>query len=112
MPADPEEIRRLGRNLIIGAPAAMPRGDTPSMQTETLPARIVLEICGTGERLKTEECEGSFTLYYTTKQNGTGLRLAIAPSLVGDHGGTIGVRNAEGIGSAFQVEVPRHGRHE
>jgi len=37
-----------------------------------------------------EECERLFTPYYTTRQHGTGLGVAIVQSVVSDHHGTIG----------------------
>lgn len=110
--ADPEQIQRLLRNLIVNAQDAMPRGGTITIRTETLPDRIVLEMCDTGEGLTTEGCERLFTPYYTTKQHGTGLGLAIVQSVVSDHGGTIGVTSAVGEGSAFRIELPRNGSHE
>lgn len=112
VPADPEQIQRLLRNLILNAQNAMPHGEAITICTETLPGRIVLEICDTGKGLTTEECERLFTPYYTTKQHGTGLGLAIVPSVVRDHGGTIGLTSAVGNGSAFGIELPRNGSHE
>ncbi len=112
VPADPEQMQRLLRNLILNAQDAMPNGGTLTIRTETLPGRIVLEICDTGEGLTTEECERLFTPYYTTRQHGTGLGLAIVQSVVSDHGGTIGVSSAVGKGSAFRIELPRNGSHE
>jgi two-component system nitrogen regulation sensor histidine kinase NtrY len=110
--ADPEQIQRLLRNLILNAQDAMPNGGTLTIRTETLPGRIVLEISDTGDGLTTEECERLFTPYYTTKQHGTGLGLAIVQSVVSDHGGTIGVVSEVGRGSAFRIELPRSGNHE
>ena len=110
--ADPEQIQRLLRNLILNAQDAMPGGGTITVRTETLMGRIVLEICDTGEGLTTEECERLFTPYYTTRQHGTGLGLAIVQSVVSDHGGTIGVTSVVGKGSAFRIELPRNGSHE
>ena len=110
--ADPEQIRRLWRNFIVNAQTAIPHDDTITTRTETLSASVVLDVCDTGDCLTTEECEGLFTLNYTIKQNGNGLRLAIAPSVVGDHGGIISAGTAKGVGLAFQVEIPRNGRHE
>jgi signal transduction histidine kinase len=110
--ADPEQIQRLLRNLILNAQDAMPKGGTITVRTETLHSRIVLEISDTGEGLTIEECERLFTPYYTTKQHGTGLGLAIVQSVVSDHGGTIGVTSTVGKGSAFRIELPRSGSHE
>jgi nitrogen fixation/metabolism regulation signal transduction histidine kinase len=110
--ADPEQIQRLLRNLILNAQDAMPNGGTLIVRTETFPSRIVLEISDTGEGLTTEECERLFTPYYTTKQHGTGLGLAIVQSVVSDHGGTIGVTSAVGKGSAFRIEFPSPENHE
>ncbi|MEO8131237.1 MAG: ATP-binding protein [Bryobacteraceae bacterium] len=110
--ADPEQIQRLLRNLILNAQDAMPQGGALTIRTKTLSSRIVLEICDTGEGLTPEECQRLFTPYYTTRQHGTGLGLAIVQSVVSDHGGTIGVTSVVGKGSAFRIELPRDGSHE
>jgi len=47
-----------------------------------------------------------FTPYYTTKQHGTGLGLAMVQSVVSDHGGKICVSSEPGRGSTFRIELP------
>jgi hypothetical protein len=44
-----------------------------------------------------------FTPYYTTKQHGTGLGLAVVQSVISDHGGTISVESESGVGTTFRI---------
>jgi two-component system nitrogen regulation sensor histidine kinase NtrY len=107
--ADPEQLRRALRNLVLNALDAMPNGGTLTLRTLRLdgPAerKIALEISDTGEGLTPEECARLFTPYYTTKQHGTGLGLAIVQSVVSDHKGTITVRSEPGKGATFRIEL-------
>jgi nitrogen fixation/metabolism regulation signal transduction histidine kinase len=107
--ADPEQLRRALRNLVLNALDAMPKGGTLTLRTQRLdgPAerKIALEVSDTGEGLTPEECARLFTPYYTTKQHGTGLGLAIVQSVVSDHKGTITVRSKPGKGATFRIEL-------
>ena len=109
VPADPEQIRRALRNLVLNALDAMPKGGTLSIATQNLngSGRVAVEISDTGQGLTPEECERLFTPYYTTKQHGTGLGLAIVQSVVSDHKGTITVRSQPGQGTTFRIELNR-----
>ena len=103
--ADPEQIRRALRNLILNALDAMPAGGTLTVRTQSLDQKIALEVTDTGAGLTPEECERLFTPYYTTKQHGTGLGLAIVQSVVSDHKGTISVHSQPGKGATFRIEL-------
>jgi len=107
--ADPEQLRRALRNLVLNALDAMPKGGTLTLRTQRLdgPAerKVALEVSDTGEGLTPEECARLFTPYYTTKQHGTGLGLAIVQSVVSDHKGTITVRSEPGKGATFRIEL-------
>jgi nitrogen fixation/metabolism regulation signal transduction histidine kinase len=107
--ADPEQLRRALRNLVLNALDAMPKGGTLTLRTQRLDgpveSKIAIEVCDTGEGLKPEECARLFTPYYTTKQHGTGLGLAIVQSVVSDHKGTITVRSEPGKGATFRIEL-------
>ena len=105
IPADPEQIRRALRNLVLNALDAMPQGGELTIRTARLDGKISLEVCDTGQGLTPEECERLFTPYYTTKQHGTGLGLAIVQSVVSDHKGTITVQGEPGKGSTFRIEL-------
>jgi len=103
--ADPDQIRRALRNLVLNALDAMPHGGTLTVRTERLEGKMALEVSDTGEGLTPEECERLFTPYYTTKQHGTGLGLAIVQSVVSDHKGTISVRSEPSKGTTFRIEL-------
>ncbi|HLG98041.1 MAG TPA: ATP-binding protein [Bryobacteraceae bacterium] len=107
--ADPDQIRRALRNLILNALDAMPNGGTLAIATQNLDGsgRVAIEVADTGQGLTPEECERLFTPYYTTKQHGTGLGLAIVQSVVSDHKGTISVRSQQGHGTTFRIELNR-----
>lgn len=103
--ADPEELRRALRNLVLNAMDAMPNGGTVALRTALNKNRVRIEVSDTGEGLTKEECERLFTPYYTTKHHGTGLGLAIVQSVVADHKGTIAVESEPGKGTTFRLEL-------
>ncbi len=102
--ADPEQLRRALRNLVLNALDAMPGGGKLTVRTSRSDGKIAVEVSDTGEGLTPEECNRLFTPYYTTKQHGTGLGLAIVQSVVSDHKGTITVHSEPGHGATFRIE--------
>ncbi|HLK66091.1 MAG TPA: ATP-binding protein [Bryobacteraceae bacterium] len=103
--ADPEQLTRVLRNLVLNAIDAMPNGGTLTIRTVALAGGVRLEVSDTGQGLTPEECERLFTPYYTTKTHGTGLGLAIVQSVVSDHKGRIAVESQPGKGSTFRIEL-------
>jgi two-component system nitrogen regulation sensor histidine kinase NtrY len=103
--ADPEQLRRALRNLVLNALDAMPGGGQLTVRTSRSDGKIAVEVSDTGEGLTPEECNRLFTPYYTTKQHGTGLGLAIVQSVVSDHKGTITVHSEPGQGATFRIEL-------
>jgi len=104
--ADPEQLRRAVRNLVLNAMDAMPNGGTLTLRTRARGAKVGIEVADTGEGLTPEECERLFTPYYTTKTYGTGLGLAIVQSVVSDHHGAIAVESEPKRGTTFRIELP------
>lgn len=104
--ADPEQLSRALRNLVLNAMDAMPEGGRLGIRTGVLDGHLRLEVSDSGQGLTEEECSRLFTPYYTTKQHGTGLGLAIVQSVVSDHGGRITVRSQPGAGTTFTIDLP------
>ena len=105
VPADPDQLRRALRNLVLNALDAMPQGGTLAVRTSRHDGKVAVEVSDTGQGLTPEECDRLFTPYYTTKQHGTGLGLAIVQSVVSDHKGTITVHSVPGQGTTFRIEL-------
>jgi signal transduction histidine kinase len=105
VPADPEQITRVLRNLILNAIDAMPNGGTLTVRTAAVGQGVRIEVADTGQGLTPEECDRLFTPYYTTKTHGTGLGLAIVQSVISDHKGRISVDSAPGTGTIFRIEL-------
>jgi nitrogen fixation/metabolism regulation signal transduction histidine kinase len=103
--ADPEQLRRALRNLVLNGLDAMPDGGQLTVRTSRSDSKVAVEVSDTGEGLTPEECNRLFTPYYTTKLHGTGLGLAIVQSVVSDHKGTITVRSEPGRGATFRIEL-------
>jgi signal transduction histidine kinase len=103
--ADPEQMTRALRNLVLNAIDAMPEGGAVTVRTAALPGGVRLEVSDTGQGLKPEERDRLFTPYYTTKTHGTGLGLAIVQSVVSDHGGRISVESEPGKGTTFRIDL-------
>jgi nitrogen fixation/metabolism regulation signal transduction histidine kinase len=105
VPADPEQMSRVLRNLVLNAIDAMPDGGTLTIRTAATEGGALLEISDTGQGLTPEECERLFTPYYTTKTHGTGLGLAIVQSVISDHHGRVSVNSEKGKGATFRIEL-------
>jgi two-component system nitrogen regulation sensor histidine kinase NtrY len=104
--ADRDLLQGALTNLVLNAQDAMLQGGTLSITTAARGENILLEVADTGEGMTPEECARLFTPYYTTRQHGTGLGLAMVQSVVSDHGGKISVASEPGRGTTFRVELP------
>lgn len=58
--------------------------------------------CGMTDEQKTH----AFDVFFTTKAQGTGIGLAIAHQIVTEHGGTIAIDSAVGVGTRFEIRLP------
>jgi two-component system nitrogen regulation sensor histidine kinase NtrY len=104
--ADRDLLQGALTNLVLNAQDAMPEGGTLTIRTAQRGENILLEVSDTGEGMTPEECARLFTPYYTTRQHGTGLGLAMVQSVVSDHGGKISVASDPGRGTSFRIELP------
>jgi signal transduction histidine kinase len=104
--ADPDLLHRALSNLVLNAVDAMPEGGTITIRVRSDGDRARLEVGDTGTGLTPEERDRLFTPYYTTKQHGTGLGLAVVQSVISDHHGTISVKSEAGHGTTFIIQLP------
>src|SRR5215468_4746525 len=90
--------------LLVNAAEAMPKGGRLEIATDgTGAVRVKDSGCG----IHADVLPRIFDPFFTTKedQNRTGLGLAVAYSIVEQHGGEIAVRSEPGNGTEFRVEL-------
>lgn len=112
--ADSQQLKQVFINLFANAMQAMPNGGTLTVQIEPWPRDegdgVVITVSDTGGGVPQEVVENIFNPFFTTKQEGTGLGLALSKRVIEGHGGTIEVVNREGEGVTFILRLPPKGR--
>ena len=106
---DSEQITQALENLIQNAIEAIPDGGTLNISTQLVnEEKIRIKIQDTGIGMSPETLEQIFAPYYTTKDTGTGLGMAIVQRIINDHDGEIFVESKEGIGTTVSIELQAH----
>lgn len=67
---------------------------------------IEIAVADTGPGIPPEHLDRIFEPYFTTKEGGTGLGLALAHKVIQDHHGSIRVETGAGSGATFVVTLP------
>jgi len=68
----------------------------------------VIACTDTGKGIPPDEVDKIFNAFYTTRERGTGLGLALAQQIVNAHGGRLEVESVEGMGTAFRLVLPHN----
>ncbi len=108
MEADQELMRNCLVNFINNAAQAMPRGGTITLGAgcDRDAGVFRLTFGDMGQGIASEDMEKIFQPYFTTKEAGIGLGLAITERIVKEHGGEISVDSIPGNGTIFTVTLP------
>lgn len=119
----PGELNQVFLNMIVNAAHAIaaarsdesaPKGKI-TIRTQSTPDAVLIRIEDTGAGIPEPIRHRVFDPFFTTKPvgKGTGQGLSLARSIIVDkHGGSIQLESELGVGTAFLVRVPRHGRSE
>jgi signal transduction histidine kinase len=105
---DAAMLRQALLNLAINACQAMPHGGTLRLACQPAAKdRVEIRIEDTGIGIPPENLGRIFDLYFTTKDDGTGLGLSMVYRIVQLHDGEIEVESTPGRGTTFRVLLPR-----
>ena len=109
---DEAQIKQVFLNLGINAIQAMPHGGKLFFQSKILKRDgilpgICVNISDTGAGMSAEEQKHIFEPFYSSKEGGMGLGLAIVQHIVQEHRGNIDLRSRPGKGTTFSVILPQ-----
>ncbi len=104
--ADIDLLKQALLNIVINACQAMPDGGILTLATAWHNNQVELSIADTGVGIPEEMREKIFNLYFTTKDNGSGIGLAQAFRAVQMHSGSIDVESQLGQGTRFRITLP------
>jgi signal transduction histidine kinase len=105
--ADREMVRRALLNLVLNSVDAMPEGGDLVITSYEGVRGFELEVADSGPGLSDEDKRRVFEPFYSTKQHGTGLGLAVVYHVAEAHGGTVTASNCPEGGAAFTILFPR-----
>jgi len=106
---DPELVSQVLVNLVVNAAQASPAGSCVQVRARRGAGALVLEVADRGAGLPPER-ERLFQPFFTTRENGNGLGLAVSRNIVAGHGGVIEARDRpDGPGALFVVTLPQRG---
>ncbi len=125
--ADPGQLEQVVMNLAVNARDAMPQGGRLTLATsnaEIEPAAlggsgnvatgeyVIVTISDSGVGMDASTCARSFEPFFTTKPlgKGTGLGLSTVFGIVRQSGGRISIHSEVGVGTTFQIHLPRTDR--
>jgi signal transduction histidine kinase len=108
--ADAELLKTCFLNLMINAADAMPAGGSLTVSLARGQAdgndALVVTVKDTGHGMSPEEIAAAFEPYFSTKDTGLGLGLALTRKIVEDHGGRIALESEPGRGTAVRITLP------
>lgn len=116
--ADGGQMNQVINNLVINADHAMPDGgiiriscaNVVISDSDSLPVKngkaVRIEVADQGSGIQSEYLAKIFDPYFTTKEKGSGLGLAVVYSIIKNHHGHITVESERGSGSKFIIYLP------
>jgi signal transduction histidine kinase len=105
---DAAQLRQCLVNLVRNASEALaPKGrGTVTLRTRAVGDRIAIDVEDDGVGISPEVLPRLFDPFFSTKEGGNGLGLALTQQIVKDHGGDLAVQSTVGRGTTFTVSVP------
>jgi signal transduction histidine kinase len=104
--ADETQVQQVLMNLCLNARDAMPDGGLLRVETAPVPDGVRLSVEDSGVGMSAHVKAHLFDPFFSTKDRGTGLGLAVVQQIVEGHGGQVDVHSTPGRGARFDVFWP------
>ena len=102
---DREKLKSCFSNIAINALQAMPSGGKLMTSVHKNNGNVEVRIADTGAGISQENLSKIFEPYFSTKQAGFGLGLAVTKKIIEEHKGSIDVQSEQGLGTTFSVKL-------
>lgn len=110
--ADPNQLKQVIINIVVNALEAMPSGGELYIGTKSIHNQSKLDIHiiikDSGEGMDPTHIPKIFQPFFSTKEKGIGMGLAICDRIIQNHGGEIIVNTDPGAGTTFTLVLPEH----
>lgn len=109
--ADEGQLRQVFLNLLRNSREAMEAGGVLTVRSRAVSGdgaqAVEVEFSDSGRGMAPEVRDRIFEPFFSTKERGTGLGLAVSRQIIQAHGGTIRCESTPGVGTTFVVRLPR-----
>src|SRR5262249_4296067 len=105
VPLDAEKFEQALLNLVINALEAMPEGGRLTVRANVAGGELQVSVQDSGPGIPPEIRPNLFQPYFSTKDRGSGMGLALSEKLIGQHGGHIGYCTGT-EGTTFEISIP------
>ncbi len=104
--ADADLIKQAILNVVVNGLEAMPTGGRLLLRLDTTAEEFVIRVTDQGPGIPPEVRDKIFHLYFTTKQSGSGIGLAMTFRAIQLHNATIEFTSEPGQGTTFRLGFP------
>lgn len=103
---DQEQIKQVFLNLLINAIQAVDEGGLIHVESRATKEGVCITVEDNGKGIPQEHLKRLFDPFFTTRDDGTGLGLAVVQKIIDLHHGSLGVTSQQGEGTRFRVTLP------
>jgi signal transduction histidine kinase len=107
--ADPNQLKQVLLNLVKNALEATEASGAITLATGLMDGQVWFSVQDNGKGMSGEVLDKIFHPFFTTKDKGTGLGLAVIHKIITDHHGAITVDSVAGGGTTFTIRLPLQG---
>ena len=105
MRMDQSQIEQIVTNLVLNARDAMPKGGTLTFRLRQHKDNLAIDVIDTGHGIPPEIQAQIFDPYFTTRNDGLGMGLALCDKIIRQHDGNIEFRTSPN-GTEFTIFLP------
>jgi signal transduction histidine kinase len=104
--AESAQLQQVLQNLVLNGLQAMKKGGVVLLKARAKAGGVHFEIVDAGEGIAPENMEKLFDPFFTTRESGNGIGLAVVQQIVRQHAGEVKVSSTVGDGTTFTVWWP------